>query len=176
VNEPLTAALTRLSEHAARLRALEESAEGTRMAVGDLSRTVEALGRRIAALAAAEDQEEAYQPIPAVQWWTITGAELEEALKRLRSWVNRIYLPMYGHLARQLAACWDQHPLCLIQLDWLSEMWSALYLQPGRDTKTLAAQAEFGTRIVPAVAAQLATETSRCSHRTPQARHGRGLR
>jgi hypothetical protein len=70
--------------------------------------------------------------------------------------------------------CWEDHPLCLVQLDWLSELWSVLYLQPARSARDLAAQAEFGTRIVPAISGQLATETSRCEHRRiPAAANGR---
>ena len=43
-----------------------------------------------------------------------------------------------------LSPClWEQHPLCLFTLDWLSELWSVLFLSPHRKTSTLAAQAEY---------------------------------
>src|SRR5207302_1702662 len=80
-------------------------------------------------------------------------------------WVQEIYRPLYGHLAARLADCWEAHPLCLVQLDWASELWSVLYLQPSRNARDLAAQAEFGTRILPAVSEQLRAETSQCQHR-----------
>ena len=62
------------------------------------------------------------------------GTERDEALSRLRAWVEQIYRPGYGHLAATRGPCWDQHPLCLYRLDWLMELWSALYLTPERDT------------------------------------------
>jgi hypothetical protein len=77
-----------------------------------------------------------YRPIPAVQWWAIGEEERDEALTRLRDWVGRIYRPHYGHLAITLAECWEDHPLCLVQLDWLSELWAVLYLQPTRSAGT----------------------------------------
>ena len=88
----------------------------------------------------------------------------ETATTRLRAWVEQIYRPGYGHLAAALAACWDQHPLCLYTLDWLSELWSVLYLQPRRTAGTLAGQAEWQTRLLSAAADQMARETRRCAH------------
>ena len=46
-------------------------------------------------------------------------------------------------------------------------LWSVLYLQPGRDPALLSAQAEYQARILPALAAQLTTETTRCGHTRP---------
>ena len=71
---------------------------------------------------------------------------------------------MYRH-----SDCWEQHPLCLYILDWLSELWSVLYLAPARTAGTLAGQAEWHTRLLTAAAEQLARETRRCAHST--ARH-----
>ena len=44
-----------------------------------------------------------------------------------------------------------------------SGLWSVLYLQP-RTTRLLSGQAEYQARILPALAAQLMTETSSCGH------------
>jgi hypothetical protein len=60
--------------------------------------------------------------------------------------------------------CWSSHDLCLYGLDILSDLWSVLYLQPERTPLTLSAQAEYQARILPALAAQLTTETTRCGH------------
>ena len=108
-----------------------------------------------------------YQPPPAPRWWKLSGDEREEALARLRAWVEQIYRPGYGHLAAALGPCWDQHPLCLYGLDWLMELWSALYLTPERDASDLASQAEWQTRLLPALAEQMHLETTRCQHRQP---------
>jgi hypothetical protein len=81
--------------------------------------------------------------------------------------VEQVYRPSYGHLAGTLGPCWDQHPLCLFGLDWLMELWSALYLIPERDTSGLAGQAEWQIRLLPALAEQMHLETRRCQHREP---------
>ena len=90
------------------------------------------------------------------------GAERDKALNRLRAWVEQVYRPGYGHLAATLAPCWDQHLLCLYGLDWLMELWSALYLTAERKTSTLASQAEWQIRVLPALAEQLHRETASC--------------
>ena len=74
--------------------------------------------------------------------------------------------PGYGQIAATLPPCWDQHTLCLYTLDWLSELWSTLYLDPERSPRTLAAQAEWQTRLLPAAAEQMAREATRCTHMT----------
>ena len=78
--------------------------------------------------------------------------------------------PGYGHLAATLAPCWSSHDLCLYGLDILSDLWSILYLQPERTPRMLSAQAEYQARILPALAAQLTTETTRCGHTLPHLR------
>lgn len=83
----------------------------------------------------------------------------------LRDWVERVYRPGYGHLA-VLGPCWPQHPLCQYGLDILSRLHTALYHDPGPGpgTELLSAQAEYQARILPAIAAQLAAETTSCGH------------
>jgi hypothetical protein len=116
-----------------------------------------------AADTAGNDNANSYQPTPGPRWWKLDGAERDEALDRLRAWVEQVYRPGYGHLAA-LAPCWEQHPLCLYGLDWLMELWSALYLNTERQTSTLASQAEWQTRLLPALAEQIYIETTRCEH------------
>ena len=87
-------------------------------------------------------------------------------MARVRGWVEQVYRPGYGQLAATLGPCWEQHLLCLYGLDVLAELWSVLYLQPARSPAVVSAQAEYQARIVPAIAEQLMTETSRCGHAT----------
>ena len=82
--------------------------------------------------------------------------------------MDQVYRPGYGHLAAALGPCWPAHDLCLYALDIASGLWSVLYLQPGRDAALLSAQAEYQARILPALAAQLMTETTRCGHTRPR--------
>ena len=105
-----------------------------------------------------------YVPSPVPPWWKLAGDARQDALDKLRAWVEQVYRPGYGQLAATLAPCWDQHPLCLYGLDVLSELWSVLYLQASRSPAVLSAQAEYQARIVPAIAGQLMTETTRCGH------------
>jgi hypothetical protein len=144
---------------ATRQAALLETLDG-------LDHQVTALTTRLTQITAAarDDGGEDYQPVPAPRWWKLDGTERDEALIRLRAWVEQIYRPGYGHLAATLGPCWDQHPLCLYGLDWLMELWSALYLAPKRETPTLASQAEWQTRLLPALAEQFHIETTRCEH------------
>jgi hypothetical protein len=107
------------------------------------------------------------QPAPAPRWWKLDGQERDHALARLRAWVEQVYRPSYGHLSAALGPCWEQHPLCLYGLDWLMELWSVLYLSPERDSPALASQAEWQTRLLPALAEQMYIETTRCNHPQP---------
>ena len=105
-----------------------------------------------------------YQPEAAPPWWQLSPDGRREPIARLRAWVEQVYRPGYGHLAAALAPCWASHDLCLYGLDVLSGLWSVLYLQPERTAGLLSAQAEYQARILPALAAQLMTETSSCGH------------
>lgn len=111
-----------------------------------------------------EEEAAGYQPAPAPRFWKPGEPGRQEAAGKLRAWVEDIYRPGYGHLAAGLGDCWEQHPLCMYIIDWLSELWAVLYLTPGRTPATLAAQAEWHTRLLPAAAGQLARETRGCSH------------
>jgi hypothetical protein len=109
-------------------------------------------------------EQPGYQPAAAPKLWRLEGAARDAAIGKLRAWVEQVYRPGYGHLAAGLGDCWEQHPLCLYILDWLSELWSVLYLAPARTPGTLAGQAEWHTRLLTAAAEQLARETRGCAH------------
>jgi hypothetical protein len=96
----------------------------------------------------------------------------EAAVLRLRAWVEQVCQPGYGHLAATLPPCWEHHPLCLYTLDWLSELWSALYLEPTRTGGTLAAQAEWQTRLLQTAISQMSADARNCRD-TCRLRHHR---
>jgi len=197
--EALAAALLTLADHAARLAdldarqhaaaghlaALTALADGMRTALDDqaeilagltaLTGQVTGLAARIDQIAPAESEDDdagprVHRPAPAPRLWRPDGPDRDQALARLRAWVDQVYRPGYGQLAAALGPCWEQHPLALYTLDWLSELWQVLYLQPRRDAATLAGQAEWQTRLLEAAAGQLARETARCGHARPGAR------
>jgi hypothetical protein len=125
------------------------------------------LGDRVTALETLlldEPDVAGYRPIPAPKWWLLAGDEREEAIDRLAAWVEQVYQRSYGHVARQLPACWREHPLCLFVLDWLCELHSLLYLRPRRAAATVAGQAEFHIRQLPAAADLMAAEAKGCEH------------
>ena len=185
-NDPITAALQELAAHDERLAQLDNRETGhfttlserltelTDLITG-LGRTLEddatvlarfeALDRQVTDLAAQlAPGLGGYHPDPAPAWWKLPAAERHEPIARLHSWVEQVYRPGYGHLATTIAPCWPSHDLCLYGLDILSALWSVLYLQPERTARLLSAQAEYQARILPALAAQLMTETSTCGH------------
>ena len=169
--DTLTRQLAQASERAGAGHDLDAKQTALLEALNDVDQQVAALARQLTDMTppGRPDQGiDTYQPVPAPRWWQLDGTEREEALNRLRAWVEQVYRPGYGHLAA-LGTCWDQHPLCLYGLDWLMELWSALYLTPERKPSTLASQAEWQTRLLPALAEQLYLETTRCEHNRPSA-------
>jgi hypothetical protein len=189
--DPLPAALDQIAAHREQLAQLDEREAGhfaalsgqlTQMAdlLTTISGTVndhaaalarlDGLDQPVAELTAhsagnaAEADSGGYQPGPAPRWWKLTGQARQEAVARLRAWVEQVYRPGYGQLAATLGPCWEAHDLCLYALDVAAELWSVLYLHDTRTPALLSAQAEYQTRILPALAEQLMTETSRCGH------------
>jgi hypothetical protein len=150
---------TEVSGHSAVLARLE-----------GLERQVAELTAQLAGSGHPSQDPDVYQPVPTPKWWKLTGEARQDAVTRLRAWVDQVYRPGYGQLAATLGPCWETHDLCLYALDIASDLWSVLYLQPTRTPGLLSAQAEYQTRILPALTEQLMAETSRCAHtqtRTP---------
>jgi hypothetical protein len=188
-NDPITAALTQIAAHHERLTELDDRETGHFTALGErldeLTDLITGVGRALegdgAILARFEvlDRQvsdlatqltpphadlDGHHPDPAPAWWKLTAAGRDEPIRQLRAWVEQVYRPGYGHLAAALGPCWPSHDLCLYGLDILSQLWSALYLQPERTAELLSAQAEYQARLLPALAEQLRAETHRCGH------------
>jgi hypothetical protein len=165
----------RLRELAGQVSGLADTSSEQGSVLAGLDATVADVDERLRALAGEETEPpgKGYSPIPAPRWWLAdddphdTWWRREEGGKaasvaRLQAWVGRVYLPAAGKAGAGLGACWPEHQFCLYVLDWFSELWSVLYLQPSRSAGTLAGQAEWWTRLLPAVAAMLAKETASC--------------
>ncbi len=175
----LNAALDGLSR---KLRELGMAVDGIQGTIADqaevlrsvdgLKETVDELLQRVSALFPDDDAGgKFYSPIPTPRFWLLKGEEREQAIDRLRSWVRDVYLPTFGHLARTLPACWEQHTFCLTVLDAASELHSVLYLQATRNQGLLAGQAELLTRLMPALASLMTAEGTRCPHAQSRSRH-----
>jgi hypothetical protein len=159
----------RLAELGSLVTGLGSAVRDQAAALADLQGLDEQVAALTARLAGAvpgdgEGESGSYRPSPVPRWWKLHGQSRDQALERLTGWVEQVYRPGYGHLAATLGPCWAEHPLCLYALDIAAELWSVLYLQAGRTPGTLSAQAEYQTRILPALAGQMMTETHRCGH------------
>ena len=196
-SDPLSAAADQLAAHAERIASLdareaahhaELSGQLARLAdmITALSRALadgtavtarlDALDRQVADLTGRLPEREGdrgYQPRPTPAWWQLDPDERRAPVAELRDWAERVYQPGYGHLAT-LGSCWPHHDLCLYALDILSQLWCALYLQPDRTTGLLSAQAEYQARILPALSAQMTTETTSCDHNPAAYRRSTG--
>jgi hypothetical protein len=109
-----------------------------------------------------------YAPRPAPRWWNLSSDAREAEIGRLRGFVEHVYRPGFGHLAARLRPCWQSHDLCLYCLDIAAELHAVLYLQSRRTVPLLNGQAEYATRVLPALADLMSTETrSGCQHHGP---------
>jgi hypothetical protein len=190
--DPVAAALDQLAAHRERIQRVDEREAGHFAAVSErlseiadlvtgigamindhiaalarlegLERQVTELAAQLNANAPTDADSRGYRPGPTPKWWKLTGQARQEPVAPLRAWVEQVYQPGYGQLAASLGPCWEAHDLCLYGIDILAELWSVLYLHDTRTPALLSGQAEYQTRILPALAEQLMTETSRCGH------------
>ena len=173
--DPITAALDQLAVHAEQIAQLDAREDGhhaaTREQITGLTNLARDMDGQLSALvgllapnSAGDGHAGPYVPAPSPRWWKLADQDREQAVGRLRAWVDQVYRPGYGQLTATLGPCWDQHALCLYALDILAELWSVLYLAPARTQAVLAAQAEYQARLLPALAEQMAAETARCPH------------
>ena len=158
----LGADIRQQAERTARLQVLEEA--------------LAALTARVAEVLPDEHgSPRVYAPRPAPRWWNLTGQAREAEIGRLRGFVEQVYRPGFGHLAARLRPCWESHDLCLYCLDIAAELHAVLYLQSRRTVSLLNGQAEYATRVLPALADLMTAETrSGCQHH-PAATNGRPL-
>ncbi len=164
----LSADVRSQSEQTARLQVVEEALATLTASVSEI-------------LPDDQGTSRAYAPRPAPRWWSLTGTERKAEIGRLRGFVEHVYQPGFGHLAARLRPCWESHDLCLYCLDIAAELHAVLYLQSRRTVPLLNGQAEYATRVLPALADLMSVETrSGCQHHDLTANgtalHGRGGR
>ena len=165
-----------LRETVGRLELALEVAQGTIANQGailgsleGLQALVDELTQRFNAIFPPDDPDSGfYSPIPSPRFWTLEGTARAQAITRLQAWVDQVYRPTFGHIGATLPKCWKSHPLILTLLDIASELHSCLYLQPRRNQGMLAGQAEYFTRIIPALAQLMEKDTAVCRQLHPQ--------
>jgi len=159
----LGADIRQQADQAARLQAVEEALAGLTARVSEV-------------LPDEHGSSRVYAPRPAPRWWNLTGEAREAQVGRLRGFVEQVYRPGFGHLAARLRSCWESHDLCLYCLDIAAELHAVLYLQSRRTVALLNGQAEYATRVLPALADLMSVETrSGCQHHAPAASGTRNL-
>lgn len=148
------------------LQAVARRLEGTEGTQRDQAAALSLLARLERRIEELEGKKaggaEEYEPAPTRRWWSLEGDARKRAVAEIRLWVEEIFRPGFGHLAAMLPPCWALHTFCLYTLDWLSELWSVLYLQPERTTGVLAGQAELITRLMQRAAEQMKEEGKSC--------------
>jgi hypothetical protein len=153
----LGADIRQQAQRTARLQALEEAFAALAARVSEVLPDEQGTAR-------------VYAPRPAPRWWNLSGEAREAEIGRLRGFVEQVYRPGFGHLAARLRPCWESHDLCLYCLDIAAELHAVLYLQSRRTVALLNGQAEYATRVLPALADLMSTETrSGCQPHAPTA-------
>jgi hypothetical protein len=151
----LGADIRQQAERTARLQAAEEALAALTAKVSEV-------------LPDEQGSPRVYAPRSAPRWWDLSGEARAAEVGRLRGFVEHVYRPGYGHLAARLRPCWEFHDLCLYCLDIAAELHAVLYLQSRRTVPLLNGQAEYATRVLPALADLMSAETkSGCQHHTP---------
>jgi hypothetical protein len=100
--------LTETSGHVADVNATTAKQSALLDSLDGLDQQVADLTSRLTEITPVHDSKddqdgERYQPSPAPPWWKLSGEEQQEAIGRLRAWVEQVYRPGYGHLAAALA-------------------------------------------------------------------------
>ena len=169
LGEALASADGRLGELATVVRGVR----GTQAAQGELLEGLAQIRADLASLRARfnavfpperNDGSQFYDPPPSIRPWELDDAGIAEVINYLGDWVDKIYRPAFGHIAARLPPCWNQHWLCITVIDVLSELHKVLWMQPVRLAGTLSGQAEFLTRLAPALAELMAAERKGCEH------------
>ena len=156
-SDPQDAMAEILANHDRRIGELTDAQQEARAQFERLREIVDSLVQQ-------DQRRRGYAPTPPPRWWQLDGGAREAALDVLRTWVEQVYRPCYERYAADLAPCWDQHPLCLFILDWLSELHKYLYLREERSAGHLNTMAEWHARLLPIAAEMMRTSTHDCEH------------
>ena len=179
IGESLAHVDSRLGE----LQTVLVGVRGTQAAQGELLAGLAEIKAEMASLRARvnthfppekNDDSEFYDPPPSLRIWQLKGEDRAKAINYLANWVDKVLRPAFGHIARKIPPCWKEHDLCITVLDVLVELHKVLWCQPVRLAGTLSGQAEFLTRLAPALAGLMAEERKGCEHeRAEQQANGR---
>ena len=115
--------------------------------------------------AAAEPQtrEPRLEFAPQMRWHELDEAGRDQAVTRIRQWVDTVYRQQFPR-AGDIAPCWQEHPVCVVLLDVLSQMHAALYHGTNRSWGLVHNQAEMYVRFGREITALVREELAGCKY------------
>lgn len=156
----LTAVLADLAQLREQVTQLHVAHNDDQARIADLTVTLQKVtGQRRTRSKPRDDDDSGYRPRPAPRWWLLTGQDRADEITWLRTWVETVFRPGYGHEAARLGPCWDRHDLALYCLSWLAELHGMVFYAGER---SLAAEADWHIRLLPGAMALLSAETGSC--------------
>jgi hypothetical protein len=115
--------------------------------------------------AAAEPQtrEPRFKFAPQMRWHELDEAGRAEAVARISAWVDTVYRQQFPR-AGDIAPCWQDHPVCVVLLDVLSQLHRALYHGTKRSWGVVHNQAELYVRFGREITALVREELAGCKY------------
>lgn len=110
------------------------------------------------------DKAKGHMPRPNPRWWRLSEEEQAAEIGKIRGWFEQIARPFLGPDATRIPDCVWEHPYSVLVLDVACELWGTLWLPERRPPSLLAGQAEYLTRVLPALLDLVVRETKACAH------------
>lgn len=135
--------------------------------VDDVTRVVQELAERVAALATRP------RKVVSPSWLVLPEdlAAAQEVLADLVGWLGEVYL-RYAGAAKALPECWLWHPDVVEELLWLMHSWQAAYREPNA---SVALAGDWHDRYRPGVVGRISKSAGNCSLEKHQPKPGRTL-
>jgi hypothetical protein len=115
------------------------------------------------ATAEPQTREPRFTFAPQLRWHELDQAARDQAVARIRAWVDTVYRHQFPR-AGDIAPCWQDHPVCVVLLDVLSQMHAALYHGTNRSWGVVHNQAELYVRFGREITALVHDELAGCKY------------
>jgi hypothetical protein len=107
---------------------------------------------------------------PQMRWHELDAAGRAAAVARIGAWVDTVYRQQFPR-ADEIAPCWQEHPVCVVLLDVLSQMHAALYHGTQRSWGVVHNQGELYVRFGREITALVREELAGCKYGQHTERH-----
>jgi hypothetical protein len=122
------------------------------------------------AVAEPQPREPRLEFAPQLRWHELDGPGRAAAVARIREWVDTVYRQQFPR-AGDIAPCWQEHPVCVVLLDVLSQLHRALYHGTKRSWGVVHNQAELYVRFGREITALVREELAGCKYGQHTERH-----